>query len=75
MKLCIDYRDKHKDHTTALMREHERVNDKNTKKSTVRILQKTGEIDDSLSTEEYLEQSDVDVELLDADFQTLPQDI
>lgn len=67
----MDYIDKNKDHTAALIKEHMRVNDRNTRKSTVRMLQQTGEVDDTITSEAYLEESDVDVKILDADFSDL----
>ena len=51
-----------------------RVNDRNIKKSIVRMLQQSGEVDDNISSDEYLDQSDVDVEVLDADFTNLPDE-
>ena len=74
VKLCLDYIEKNKEHTTALINEHMRVNDRNIKKSIVRMLQQSGEVDDNISNDEYLDQSDVDVEVLDADFTNLPDE-
>lgn len=51
-----------------------RINDRNTKKSTIRLMQTSGDIDADIQTDEYLETTDVDVEFLDVDFTDLPEE-
>lgn len=74
ISLCLDYIDKNKEQTAALIREHMRINDRNTKKSTIRLMQTSGDIDADIQTDEYLETTDVDVEFLDVDFTDLPEE-
>lgn len=59
---CIDCISKNKAKTKALLEEHLRVNSKNAKRNTVRLLMSNGIVDEEKSMEEHLENEDLDEE-------------
>ena len=63
----LKFMDKNKTQTAALVKEYFRVNDRNTKRSTVRLLQASGTIDDDKSADEYLEHEDIEVDMVDVE--------
>ena len=67
--LATDYISKYKDKTATLIKEYMRVNDRNTKRSTIRLLQSTGAFDDTIDPSDYLSEQDFCIEMDDVDFE------
>ena len=65
---CIKYIEKNKNQTSALIKEYLRINDKNTKRSTVRLLQTSGAINDDVPPDQFLESDDVETDMMEVDF-------
>lgn len=58
----IDYISKNKSKTKAILEEHLRVNSKNAKKNTIRLLMSNGIVDEGKSVEEHLKEGDLEEE-------------
>ena len=51
-----------------------RINDKAAKKTTVRLLQRSGVINSTLDPEEYLNNSDIEIDMEDVDVDNIVED-
>ena len=71
---CMKYIEKNKTKTAALVEAHLRLNNKNTKRSTVRMLQHTGAIDANIEPEEYLHTQDVEGDIIDMDLDDIHEE-
>ena len=67
----IEWINKNKDKTAALVQEYLRVNNKSTKRSTIRLLQSTGNFNDDRDPTDILASQDFDIEMDEVDFEDL----
>lgn len=71
---AIEYIKKNQRKTEALVKEYTRVNDRNTKRGTIRLLQQSGTLDSSVDSDQILQEQDIDVEMMDVDLHDIVEE-
>ena len=68
---CIE---KYKNKTEALVKSYMQLNDKSTKRSSVRMMQLTGAIDKDIDPAAYLETQDIGYGIMDVDLDEIQEE-
>ena len=71
---CIEYMGKNKSKTKGLLEAHLRVNSKNAKRNTIRLLMSNGIADDNKTVEEHLEQGDLEEDHFQVDLDEIEEE-